>query len=397
MSVAERAYIRDVNELSKKLKRGFHLTAELMPAGFTDDDYLATYKECFSGQWQMIVEFKKEHDIADQQRRKKGLSRLQYNFPKPEDFVLFKTKAVRKNIRDKHKKGVLLTNEEREALRRKYTAKAAKREAEKEQVRREIENMQQNVAPAHTNYFIKTYFYVKRVHPEDVDTRMRILEEAAKFKCYETEVFFRKVNAAERNYTLRNFAFRTLQATFGYSQVHFHANRKGKQHVGDTLKPKKMDSPELLMKEIYNSEYDLEKKKSFDVFLSHSSKDYDTIIMLKTMLNSQGLTVYVDWVEDRQALKRDLTSVDTARAIIERINQSGSILYVLTKASINSRWTPWELGYAHAKGNKICALQMEAVEDIPEYLQIYDEAVIDGDEIVIKSDGLISIKEWMKK
>ncbi len=44
MSVAERAYIRDVNELSKKLKRGFHLTAELMPAGFTDDDYLATYK-----------------------------------------------------------------------------------------------------------------------------------------------------------------------------------------------------------------------------------------------------------------------------------------------------------------------------------------------------------------
>ena len=40
---------------------------------------------------------------------------------------------------------------------------------------------------------------------------------------------------------------------------------------------------------------------------------------------------------------------------------------------------------------------MEAVEDIPEYLQIYDEAVIDGDEIVIKSDGLISIKEWMKK
>lgn len=229
MSVAERAYIRDVNELSKKVKRGFHLTAELMPDGFTDEEYLATYKECFSGQWQMIVDFKKEHDISDRQRQKKGLTKIQYKFPEPDEFVLFKTKAVRKNIRDKHKKGEILTGEEREALRCRYITKTTKRESEKIQERREIENFQQNVAPAHTNYFIKTYFYVKRVHPEDVDTRMRILEEAAKFKCYETEVFFRKVNAAERNYTLRNFAFRTLQTTFGYSQVHFHANRKGKQ------------------------------------------------------------------------------------------------------------------------------------------------------------------------
>lgn len=397
MSVAERAFIRDTNELSKHLKRPFHLVADMMPDGFTDQQYVEAFKECFPGLWQQIVEFKKEHDLADEQRKKKGLTKVQYNFPSPEEFVLFKTRALRNNIRNKHKAGEILPKDEREKLRNNYIRKANKREEEKKQERIAIDSLRQTVAPSHTNYFIKTYFYVKRVHPEDVNTRMRILEEAAKFQCEETEVFFRKVNAAERNYTLRHFAFTTLQKTFGHSQVHFHSNRKGKMRVGDDIKPKKMDTPELLMEEIYQSQYDLEIKKSFDVFLSHSSKDYETIIRIKTMLNSQGLTVYVDWVQDRQALRRELTSVDTAKAIIERIKQSKSILYVLTKASAKSVWTPWELGYAQALGKKISVLPLEEVDDAPEYLDIYGGAVVQDGNIFINSKDRQTIKEWIRK
>ena len=396
MSVAERAYIRDTNELSKHLKRPFHLVADMMPEGFTDQNFVDTFKECFPGLWQQIEEFKKEHDLADEQRRKKGLTNVQYSFPDPEEFILFKTKAVRNNIRNKHKSGKILPLEERDRLRNHFINHSAKREKEKQQKRTVIESLKQSVAPSHTNYFIKTYFYVKRVHSEDVDTRMRILEEAAKFQCEETEVFFRKVNAAERNYTLRHFAFTTLQKTFGHSQVHFHSNRSGKERLGDKSIPKKMDKPELLMQEIYKSQYDLERKKSFDVFLSHSSKDYGTIIRLKTMLNSQGLTVYVDWVQDRQALSRELTSVDTAKAIVERIRQSKSVLYVLTKASAKSVWTPWELGYAQALGKKICVLPLEEVDEAPEYLEIYDVAYVKDGIIVINSGGQ-TINEWIRK
>lgn len=396
MSVAERAYFRDTNELSKHLKRPFHLVAEMMPEGFTDQEYVDSFKECFPGLWQQIEEFKKEHDLADEQRRMKGLTNVQYRFPDPAEFILFKTKAVRNNIRNKHKSGEILPPEERDRLRKHYINHSAKREKEKKQERTAIEYLKQTVAPSHTNYFIKTYFYVKRVHPEDVDTRMRILEEAAKFQCEETEVFFRKVNAAERNYPLRHFAFTTLQKTFGHSQVHFHSNRSGKERLGDKSIPKKMDTPERLMEEIYKSQYDLERKKSFDVFLSHSSKDYGTIIRLKTMLNSQGLTVYVDWVQDRQALRRELTSVDTAKAIAERVKQSKSILYVLTKASAKSLWTPWELGYAQALGKKICVLPLEEVEEAPEYLEIYGVAVVKDGRIVINPGGQ-TINEWIRK
>ena len=229
---------------------------------------------------------------------------------------------------------------------------------------------------------------------------MRILEEAAKFQCEETETFLRKVNASERNIHFRLFAFQTLQKQFGHTAIHLHSNRSGKMRPGDDIVPKKMDTPSLLMEEIYNSEYELEKNKKFDVFLSHSSKDYDTIIRLKTMLNSVGLTVYVDWIEDRNALKRELTNVDTARAIIERIKQSRSILYVLTETSNASVWTPWELGYAYARDKRIAVLKLVEGLKVPEYLEIYNKAIIHDGMIAITKDGLsdpVCIKEWSNR
>lgn len=265
MSVAKRAYNRDSNELSKRLKRPFRLVADMMPEGFTDDEYVKTFKECFPGLWHEVVEFKNEHDLLDKERQRLHKTRVQYNFPKPLEFVLSKSKAVSKNKRDQHKQGVILSEQERIALHDKYFKRAVKKESEKAEMRQAIGEMLQSVTPPHANYFIDTYFAVKHKKPEDVHTRMRILEEAAKFTCEETEVFMRKVNSTERNYYLRSFAFKTLQQQFGHSAVHFHGNRNGKMHPGDGIEPRKMDTPELLMQEIYQSEYYLEAHKVFDV------------------------------------------------------------------------------------------------------------------------------------
>ena len=356
MSLAQRAYNRDSCELSKRLKRPFRLVADLMPEGFTDDEYIETFKECFPGLRQEVIEFKKEHNLLNKERQRIHRTRVQYSFSEPLGFVLFKSKAVRKNKRVQHKQGVVLSEEERIVLHEKYSKRSVKKEKEKLEKRQSIEEMQQSVTPPHTNYFIDTYFAVKHQHPEDVYTRIWILEEAAKFSWEEVEVFMRKVNSKERNFYLRSFAYKTLQQQFGHSAVHLHSNRSGKMHPGDDVKPRKIDNPEILMQEIYKSEYDLEANKFFDVFLSHSSKDYNKIIQLKAMLNRQGQTVYVDWIEDRNALKRELTSVDTAESLAERIKQSSGILYVLTETSNSSVWAPWKLGFAQALGKKICML-----------------------------------------
>ena len=399
MSVAQRAYNRDSNELSKRMKRPFRLVADMMSDGFTDDEYVETFKECFPGLWQEVVEFKKEHDLLDIERQRLHKTRVQYNFPEPLAFVLLKSQAERKNKRDQHKQGKILSEQERIALHEKYFNRAAKKEREKSEKRHSIEDMQQVVTPPYTNYFIDTYFKVKHQHPEDIHTRMRILEEAAKFSCEETEAFLRKVNSTERNYYLRSFAFKTLQHQFAHSAVHLHSNRSGKMHPGDGIEPRKMNTPELLMQEIYQSEYDLETNKVFDVFLSHSSKDYDQVIKLKAMLNRQGLTVYVDWIEDRNALKRELTSVDTAKAITERIKQSRAILYVLTSISNASVWTPWELGFAHALGKMICVISLEEGVKAPEYLDLYEKIeLMDNRLFAIQSDGSrIPFEEWLNK
>ena len=354
MSVAKRAYNNQMNKLSKQLKRPLRLVADMMPIGFSDEDYFRTFKSCFAGLWQSLVDKKRIYDMMDRERSRKHIKPI-YFFPEPINLLIHNSISIRNRTRNLHNLGVVKDEKERVTLRNKYELKTMKRETEKARRKKRNEELQQNVMPSFSNYFIKTYFYVKHTHPDDVNSRMRILEEAAKFKCPETISFMFKVNSAERNYHLRFFAFQTLQKQFGFPQVHLHRNRKGKPHPGDKIKPKKMDTPKLLMDEILQSEYDLENNKRFDVFISH-----------------------------------------TAQAISQRIIHSRSMLVVLTESSLSSTWVPWELGFAQALGKIVCLLKLEDVENAPEYMEIYHEAMIENEVIVVK-DGLrlLPIERWV--
>lgn len=395
MSNAKRAYQAEMIRFVKQMKRPLYEVGDIMPIGFSDDDFIETFKKCFASHWQSIVEKKKNYDMMDRRRKHKHQQPIYY-FPKPEDFILQNSITIRKKTRQKHQQVLILPDDERQTRRRQYEEKSKRRLAERRKKQEEISKYQQLVTPAYSNYFIETYFSVKHTHPEDVNTRMRILEEASKFKCKETIAFMFKVNSAERNYNLRHFAFLTLQKKFGFPKVHLHRNRKGKLHPGDHEIPKEMDTPELLMAEIVQSQYELEQHKEFDVFLSHSSRDYEIIFELKTILNSKGLTVYVDWVEDRNSLKRELTSADTARVLIERITRSNSLLYVLTESSNQSQWTPWEIGYADALGKKIMVLPIEDIKTSPAYLDKYAKAILQKDDILIQQgECKVNIKEWL--
>lgn len=395
MSVAKRAYVGAMNRLRKRMKRPISIVCDIMSPGFTDGDFVNKFKECFAGLWQEIIDSKAEHDEMDRGRIRKHFKPI-YHFPLPSKFLLEVARYRIVRVRKQHVSGEVKTKDEQDAIYRKYRRKSLVGIAKREGVAKEVRNSLQTTEPEFSNYFIKTYFDIKRHHPEDVDTRMRILEEASKFKCSATVTFMRKVNSAERNFCLRHFAFETLQKRFGFPAVHLHRNRKGKRHLGDDLKPSLINTPQALVSAIYESQYNLEAHKVFHVFLSHSSQDQDRLLKLKVLLNSLDLTVYLDWTEDRAALRRKLTNEDTAKVIMERIKNSKSVMYILSTASLSSAWASWELGYAHALGKKICVLKAEDVSETPEFLGLYDQAEICGEAVVVHSNGVQKpLEAWL--
>ena len=105
--------------------------------------------------------------------------------------------------------------------------------------------------------------------------------------------------------------------------------------------------------------------------------------------------VYVDWVSDRNALKRELTNANTAKTIIERLKSSKAFLYIHTEASQNSKWTPWEIGFFHALKGKICIYNPDNIEKTP-YLEIYSTAVLEGGKLFVETEEeRVLIKQWI--
>jgi len=84
--------------------------------------------------------------------------------------------------------------------------------------------------------------------------------------------------------------------------------------------------------------------EEFDVFLSHSINDADLVLGVKVLLEMKGLKVYVDWYDDPQVSRDNVTS-ETAELLRKRMKQSKSLIYIATKKSPESKWMPWELGY----------------------------------------------------
>lgn len=84
------------------------------------------------------------------------------------------------------------------------------------------------------------------------------------------------------------------------------------------------------------------------VFLSHSHIDLNDLSQqelygLLTLLILYGGDIYIDWL-DPEMPKR--TSRETAVQLKGKIDSCDRFLLLATNNAINSRWVPWELGYA---------------------------------------------------
>lgn len=389
MGRAKRKYCGELIRFQKTLREPIRNVLAIMPKGFTDKDFLSEFKLLYSYLWDDVRAKAKEYRRMDNGLKKKGFPK-RYFFPSPAVYVKKVSTPIIKN-KALHEK-LILETEEREHFRRTLLEECIKKIKKRKSKLEANLKYTQKVTPSYSNYYIQTYFHCKQANPIDVDTRYAVLVEASKYKSPITIKFLHSVNASERNYHLRNFAFQALQR-FGIKEVRLRKNRKGKKKAGDKIMPTPIETPDDLIHSIYNSQ--LEQMKKYDLFLSHSSFDSELLLSLKSVLNRCNINVYVDWVSDRNALKRELTNANTAKTIIERLKSSKALLYIHTQASQNSKWTPWELGFFHALKGKICIYNPDNIEKAP-YLDIYPTAILENGKLFVETeDGRVLIKQWL--
>ncbi len=76
-----------------------------------------------------------------------------------------------------------------------------------------------------------------------------------------------------------------------------------------------IESASTILREARNT-----TRTSFDIFLSHSKLDGDLVLGVKSVLESVGKTVYVDWIDD-PLLDRSNVTPKTAEKLRMRMRQ----------------------------------------------------------------------------
>lgn len=114
----------------------------------------------------------------------------------------------------------------------------------------------------------------------------------------------------------------------------------------------------------------------FDIFLSHSSLDRKDVDLAFLALTAMGYVVYLDRVVD-PLLTPFLVTKKTADVLRRRMAQSRSMFVATSANTSNSKWVPWELGFADGWRGKVAIMPILATPSSTfsgqEYFGLYPE------------------------
>ena len=150
-----------------------------------------------------------------------------------------------------------------------------------------------------------------------------------------------------------------------------------------------------------NRANEFEYSEKYDVFLSHAYTDARIVRQVRRRLLDLGLSVYVDWIEDKQ-LDRGNVNSSTALVLRNRMNNCGSLIYLTSDAAEKSVWMPWELGYMDSFTNRVAIAPIVDDDDAEfsgrEYLSIYPYIELtDSYSFARQSDGKFkSVDGWVR-
>ena len=105
-------------------------------------------------------------------------------------------------------------------------------------------------------------------------------------------------------------------------------------------------------------------------FLCHSHKDEDLVKGLVVLFKELGIDLYVDWKDHSMPEK---PNGQTAKKIQDRIRAADLFLFLASANSKESRWCPWEIGYADSSQKRIYILPTSDGNSSygNEYLELY--------------------------
>jgi hypothetical protein len=112
----------------------------------------------------------------------------------------------------------------------------------------------------------------------------------------------------------------------------------------------------------------------FDIFISYNINDKAIIRGVYNELTEMGFKVYVDFIIDT-TLNRNNVTLETAKKIRARLENSKSLIYAQSPNAAMSRWMPWELGVVdgHTKKCAILPIFSSSTSNYSkqEYLKLY--------------------------
>lgn len=144
------------------------------------------------------------------------------------------------------------------------------------------------------------------------------------------------------------------------------------------------------------------RDKRFDIFLSHSYYDARVIRSIYDILAAAGYSVYVDWIEDPDADRANV-SPGTAALLRHRLASSASLIYATSDAASKSSWMPWELGYMDARTGLVCVAPIVENDDRDfkgrEYLGLYPYLDLTGTTLYVHRDAdhYVGFDRWQRQ
>ena len=383
MGKHQRRKVGEMNRLRKRLKFPLARVAQVMPKGFSDEDFLELFKTAYPGLWIELRNFFKASMDEYRNRVKKGLKGVKPVPPKELVFFVARACLAKARIVNAHSS---IEQEHEKSEERSKIIRIGKNKASKiKQIEAERHRKFQTITPRYVNNLIKLYFYQRKQQSLDVDTRYLIILECAKFKCKETIIFLQRINACEKNDELRMLAYNYL-VRFGLNP-RLTRKRKGRKKLTTKAEHKIAESPSVLLQLIFEKQQILHKK--FDVFLSHSYGRQTELLLTKDILNRQGLVVYVDWINDAEMLQREKQNDDTFNVLYERLRQSSALLFIQTKLSVASKYCMDELIFFKKLNRPMYLYEAETVENKPDILDGLTKVKLEADKFLTENNTAI--------
>lgn len=131
------------------------------------------------------------------------------------------------------------------------------------------------------------------------------------------------------------------------------------------------NNPEVTFEALLESQRNY---SNFDLFISHSYADKETVKRINNMFEEKNFKTYIDWINDEKTLDRENVTKETAKRLQDQMKKSKALVYIHTENAEISSWMPWELGYFDGFKGKVVILKVDDAKDpvyLAEYLNLY--------------------------